>query len=378
MTGSEATVGASLGPSDLVLGIETSCDETAAAVVRGGREIVASVVASQDELHARFGGVVPEIASRRHAEIITATVAEALARAEVSWDELAGIAVTHGPGLVGSLLVGVAAAKGYCLATGLPLVGVNHVEAHLVANFIHAPGEPAAADEGLLPALCLIASGGHSDIVLVANLGAYRIVGWTRDDAAGEALDKAARVLGLGYPGGPAVDRAARAGNPGVFSFPRPVIADSYDFSFSGLKTALLRTVTTLAEARAGDSAGPEVATAVPPGAAGLPAAVVADLAAGFQEAVVDTLVRNLTRAAGVYGTRQVMLAGGVAANSRLRDKLTGWHRASGVAIAFPPLNLCTDNAAMVAAAGFLKAQRSGWDDLELDVFSAMPLADHV
>jgi N6-L-threonylcarbamoyladenine synthase len=346
--------------NDLILAIETSCDETAAAVLRGGREVLSNVVASQEALHARFGGVVPEVASRRHAESITQVTAQALECAGVAWPDLCGIAVTHGPGLIGSLLVGVAAAKGYSLATGLPLVGVNHIEAHLMANFVRLPegtSEPAPED---YPCVCLIVSGGHSDIVRVTEPGDYRILGWTRDDAAGEALDKAARLLGLGYPGGPAIDRAAREGDAEAVAFPRPVLPDSLDFSFSGLKTALVRAV------------GKQGA------AAELTPQRVADLAASYQEAVVDTLVRNTTAAAREHGARQVLLAGGVAANSRLRAKMAVWGREAGMRVSFPPLSLCTDNAAMVGAAGFHHARRRGWDGLDLDVFSAMPLADHV
>ena len=304
---------------------------------------------------------MPEVASRRHSEVISAITAEALQRADARWEDLEGIAVTNGPGLVGSLLVGVAAAKGYALATGLPLVGVNHVEAHLFANFVHGPNESPAARDDLLPAVCLVASGGHSDIVLMRQPGDYKILGWTRDDAAGEALDKAARVMQLGYPGGPAIDRAAKSGDPSAVQFPRPVIADGLDFSFSGLKTAMVREH----QARSSDG-GP------------LDESTVADLAASFQEAVVDTLVRNLTQAAVEYGARQVLLAGGVAANSRLRQKMASWHADSGVPVAFPPVKYCTDNAVMVAAAGFAKAARHGWDDLDIDVYSALPLADHV
>ncbi len=351
----------SLRPNDLILGVETSCDETAAAIVRGGREVLANVVASQDELHAQFGGVVPEVASRRHSEIITAIVGEALQRAPVTWADLAGIAVTNGPGLVGSLIVGVSAAKGYALATGLPLLGVNHIEAHLFANYLQEPGGTPAASDELLPTICLIASGGHSDIVLVRELGDYQIVGWTRDDAAGEALDKAARVLGLGYPGGPAIDRAARNGDPGAVQFPRPVVSGSLDFSFSGLKTAMVRA---FKEAGLEDAERDE--------------AMIADLAASYQEAVADTLVRNTTRAAGEFGARQVMLAGGVAANSRLRAKMSAWSEDSGVPVAFPPIRLCTDNAAMVAGAGYFRACRHGWDGLDIEVFSAMSLAEHI
>ena len=352
---------ASLSDSDLLLGIETSCDETAAAVVAGGRRVLSNVVASQDDLHARFGGVVPEIASRRHAETVTAVVAEALARASAGWQDLAGIAVTNGPGLVGSLLVGVAAAKGYALARGLPLVAVNHVEAHLFSNFLEPPGESSPPARDVFPTLCLIVSGGHSDLVVVREPGEYRIVGWTPDDAAGEALDKAARVLGLGYPGGPAIDRAAREGNPDAVAFPRPVIAGSFDFSFSGLKTALVREVE-----RRDDASGGALSPSFP------------DLAASFQEAVADTLVRNTSEAARAFDARQVLMAGGVAANSRLRTKLAGWSKTAGIPVAFPPLSLCTDNAAMVAAAGFFRACRRGWDALDFDVYSAMPLADHV
>lgn len=350
---------AHLPPDALILGIETSCDETAAAIVQGGRRIVAGEVASQDGLHAQFGGVVPEIASRRHSEIITAIVCQAMQDAGAEWSDLSGVAVTHGPGLIGSLLVGVAAAKGYCLSTGLPIIGVNHLEGHLLANFLVEPGADRAPAQDVFPSVCLVVSGGHSDIVLVENLGDYKILGWTRDDAAGEALDKAARVLGLGYPGGPAIDRAAKEGDPAAFDLPRPVIEGSYDFSFSGLKSALVR---------AHAAAGPEA----------LSQAKTADLAASFQEAVVDTLVRNLTRAALEYGARQVMLAGGVAANSRLRTAIGRWGDEAGVPVCYPPPRLCTDNAAMIAAAGFHHAQRHGFDTLDLEVFSAMPIADHI
>jgi N6-L-threonylcarbamoyladenine synthase len=351
-----------MGPEadNLILAIETSCDETAAAVVRGGRDVLSNVVSSQEALHAPFGGVVPEVASRRHAESITLVTAQALERAGVGWADLCGIAVTHGPGLIGSLLVGVSAAKGYALATGLPLVGVNHVEAHLMANFLQLPEGASTPAPEEYPCVCLIVSGGHSDIVRVTEPGDYRILGWTRDDAAGEALDKAARVLGLGYPGGPAIDRAAREGDAEAVAFPRPLVPDSFDFSFSGLKTALVRA--------AGKQGAP----------ADLPPQRVADLAASYQEAVVDTLVRNTTAAALAHGARQVLLAGGVAANSRLRDKMAAWGEQAGMRVSFPPLSVCTDNAAMVGAAGHHRARRRGWDSLDLDVFSAMPLADHV
>jgi N6-L-threonylcarbamoyladenine synthase len=336
--------------SELILGIETSCDDTAAAVVAGGRRVLSSVVASQEEVHALFGGVVPEVASRKHVEVITKVVQEALDRAPCGWGDLGGMAVTNGPGLIGSLLVGVSAAKAYHLALGLPLVGVNHIAAHLMSNFCDLPEHQGAPED--FPLMCLVASGGHTDLCLLTAPGQYEVIGLTRDDAAGEALDKAARLLDLGYPGGPALERAAREG-VARFELPRPVIAGSHDFSFSGLKTALVRLVEDLRKA----------------GHDPLP---VADLAASFQQAVVDTLVRNLTQAALAHGARQMLLAGGVAANSVLRRDLAAAGEKLGLPVRCPPLALCTDNAAMVAAAGyhFLVAGRR--DDLALDVFSAM------
>jgi N6-L-threonylcarbamoyladenine synthase len=340
----------------VILGIETSCDETAAAVIRGGREVLSSVVASQEAVHARFGGIVPEIASRKHAEAITAVVDEALREADAGWDNIDGIAVTHGPGLVGSLLVGVSAAKGYALAGGLPLAGINHLEGHLLANFLQwRDTEPI---EPQFPLVCLVASGGHSDILLMTDFGEYKILGWTRDDAAGEALDKGARVLGLPYPGGPALDATAKAGNPSAIAFPRPTISGSFDFSFSGLKTALVRQI---------EAQGP------PRDEKGL-----ADFAASYQEAVVDTLVRNTTAAAKRYRARQMLLAGGVAANSRLRAKIAEAGRKLNLPTHYPPLSLCTDNAAMIAAAGHYRLERRGPDPLDIDVFSSMPVAEHV
>lgn len=344
----------SLTCDSLVLGIETSCDETAAAVVRGGREILSNVVASQDELHAPFGGVVPEVASRRHAELVTLVVNQALGEAGVGWSDLSLVAVTRGPGLIGSLLVGTSAAKGYALATGLPLVGVNHIAAHLASAFLTGPriDRPAPDD---FPALGLVASGGHSDLVLMSELGKYRLVGWTRDDAAGEALDKAARLLGLGYPGGPAIERAAAGGNPAAVPLPRPDTREGLQFSFAGLKTALVRVVEPSGLEGCGYS--------------------VPDLAASFQQAVVDSLVRETMQAAALYGVRQVVVTGGVAANSRLREDLAAAAAQAGIPVHFPPKFLCTDNAAMVAAAGFIAAQRGQCDDLNMEVDSALQLS---
>ncbi len=346
-----------LSPDTLTLGIETSCDETAAAVVAGGRSIRANYVATQDDLHAVFGGVVPEIASRRHTEVITRVVDQALNQAGVSLNDIALIAAAHGPGLVGSLLVGVSAAKGYAIATGLPLVGVNHLEGHVMSNFVALPSQQPAA-QSLFPSLCLIASGGHTDLILMQEFGDYQIVGWTRDDAAGEALDKAARVMELGYPGGPAIEKAAVKGDPQAIKFPRPTIDDSLDFSFAGLKTALVRYV---------EEHGLQATTGG-----------VADVAASYQQAVVDTLLRNVRASIETFSVRQVMICGGVAANSTLRLAVKQLEKVFSLPVVFPPRELCTDNAAMIAAAGHFQAQRQGSDGLGLDVFSALPLAEHV
>ena len=342
-----------LSEAGLVLGIETSCDETAAAVVRGGREIVGNVVASQEEMHAHFGGIVPEVASRRHAELVTVVVESALREASVTWSDLELIAVTRGPGLVGSLLVGVSAAKGYALATGLPLVGVNHIAGHITSSFLLAPGsaEPAPQD---FPALALIASGGHSDLALIEGLGRYRLVGFTRDDAAGEALDKAARLLDLGYPGGPAIERAARDGDAAAVNLPRPDTKEGFEFSFAGLKTALVRIIEPAGLEDCGHS--------------------VADLAASFQQAVVDCLVRETIQAATHFRARQIVVAGGVAANQRLRECMADAAGKKRLNSYFPPMSLCTDNAAMVAAAGYFQASHEGPDDLSMEVDSALQL----
>jgi N6-L-threonylcarbamoyladenine synthase len=344
--------------SDLVLAVETSCDDTTAAVVAGGRRVLSSQVASQEQIHALFGGVVPEVASRKHVEAITHVVQGALDEAGATWDDLGGLAVTNGPGLIGSLLVGVSAMKAYHLATGLPLVGVNHIEAHVNSNFCDLSGRliagPSQGAPEEFPAVCLIASGGHSDLVRLRSRREYELLGCTRDDAAGEALDKAARVLGLGYPGGPALERAAAQG-AARFDLPRPQVEGSLDYSFAGLKTALVRLAAELKQQ--GE----------------LP---VHDLAASYQEAVVDTLVRNVRQAAltsGGEGIRQILLCGGVAANTLLRERLSQLGEELGIPVRYPPLQLCTDNAAMVGAAGWLKLTAGEHDNLALDVFSAMP-----
>ncbi len=342
--------GLNLQPDSLVMGLESSCDETSAAVLRGGREILSLQTASQDHLHRVFGGVVPEVASRQHVEVITRLVQDCLEEAGVGFGDLSLLAVTQGPGLVGSLLVGVSAAKGYALATGLPLAAVNHLEGHLMAGFLHRPGEAPAAQE-LYPTLGLIASGGHSDLVLMEAPGEYRTVGQTRDDAAGEALDKAARLLGLGYPGGPALERAAQGGDPAAVEFPRPA-AGEFDYSFSGLKTALVRYVQ--------EHGQPEEERGL------------ADLAASYQQAVVDSLIRGVRRAARKWKVKQLVLGGGVSANQALRRAFVDLAEELDLPGACPPLWLCTDNAAIIAAAGFQQASRRGAEGLDFDVYSVM------
>ena len=329
-----------------ILGIETSCDETAAAVVADGRQILSSIVASQVDLHARYGGVFPEVASRAHVETIYPIIRDAMEAAFLGWDDLDAVAVTRGPGLVGSLLVGVNAAKGLALGRQLPLIGINHLEAHLYSAWLM---EDAAALT--FPLLGLIVSGGHTELVLMTDHGAYQRLGGTIDDAAGEAFDKVARLLGLPYPGGPAIDQAARNGDAAAFRFPRAWLDDSYDFSFSGLKTAVMRQVDRLA----GQPTG-------------LP---VADLAASFQEAVVDVLVTKTARAAEAFDVTGAIVAGGVSANRALRasirDKVSR-------PVYIPPLELCTDNAAMIAACGFWRFQAGQRDGLEMDVDPSLPL----
>ncbi len=336
----------------LTLGIETSCDETAAAVLEDGRRIRSSVIASQDTLHAPFGGVVPELASRRHVEVIWPVVQEALARAGVTLAELDGIAATAGPGLIGSLLVGLCFGKALAFACNIPLVGVNHLEGHLYAATLD--------HEGLsFPFTGLVASGGHTNLYLATAPGVYRLLGRTRDDAAGEAFDKVAKLLSLGYPGGPLIEEWARKGDPNAVRFPRPVPPrGSYDFSFSGLKTAVVNYVRVavgaglaLPKAGAASSAPTTCPSTLDPG-------VVADICAGFQEAVVDVLVRVSLAAAKVSTSRRLVLVGGVACNGRLRSKLTERAAEEGVQVYYPKPSLCTDNAAMIAAAGYPRLLR--------------------
>ena len=317
-----------------VLGIETSCDETAAAVVVDGHHVLSSVVSSQVDLHARFGGVVPEIASRAHVELLTPVVARALVESGIQDEHVDAVAATVGPGLIGALLVGVSAAKTLALVWDVPFVAVNHLEAHLYAALLEDP-------ELELPVVVLLVSGGHTLLVLMEGHGRYRVLGSTIDDAAGEAFDKVARWLGLGYPGGPAIDAIAMEGDPQAMRFPRAMLDDGYDFSFSGLKTSVVNHV----------RRHPEVRTA--------------DVAAAFQDAVVDVLVTKARRAAREHGAKGLCLAGGVAANSLLRERLLDACVADGLRAFLPSRSMCTDNAAMVAAAGWYRLRSDGPSPLD-------------
>ncbi len=312
-----------------ILGIETSCDETAVAIVEDGRFVRSSVVSSQIDLHARFGGVVPEIASRAHVQLITAVIAEALVEAGCELSDLDAVAACHGPGLAGALLVGVSAAKALALAADIPYVGVNHLEGHLHAAWLE---EPDLAS----PLAVLLVSGGHTMVVAVEDHGKYRVLGQTLDDAAGEAFDKVARLLGLGYPGGPAIDRLAREGDARAVSFPRPMMGNGFDFSFAGLKTAVAYHLR------------------------GAPDSVPADIAASFQEAVVDTLVSKLLAAADEIDAPTLVIGGGVAANSRLRERVLELAASTGRQAFLPPPELCTDNGAMIAATAWWRLRLDG------------------
>lgn len=343
--------------SFLTLGLESSCDETAAAVVSKGRTVLSNVIASQVDRHSRYGGVVPEIASRMHVDALIPVLDQALDQAGVTLDQIDLIAATRGPGLVGALLVGLTAAKGLALATGKPLVGVHHLEGHIAANYIADPDlEP--------PFLCLVVSGAHSHIVRVDGYQAFTVLARTRDDAAGEAFDKIARVLGLGYPGGPLLDRAAKGGRSDALALPRTHFPDSLDFSFSGVKTAALNAHNRLVQAA---GKGGQVWT---------DRLSLADFAASFQQALVDVLVDHTLAAARQTGLKRLVLAGGVAANSCLRHNLAQAARQAGLGLTVPPPVLCTDNAAMVASAGFWAYQAGRVDDLALDAVPYLELGE--
>ena len=322
-----------------ILAIESSCDETAAAVVRNGRTVLSNIISSQIDLHKLYGGVVPEIASRKHIEKINQVIEEALCEADCSLDDIDAIGVTYGPGLVGALLVGVAEAKAIAYARNLPLIGVHHIEGHISANYIENKElEP--------PFLCLVVSGGHTHLVCVEGYGKYRILGKTKDDAAGEAFDKVARAIDLGYPGGPKIDKLAKEGNPDAIDFPRAHVGDSvYDFSFSGVKSAVLNYINGCKMKQAEYNR--------------------ADIAASFQKAVTDVLVDHAMAGVENYGLKKLAIAGGVASNSELRAAMRKACEERGIEFYYPSPILCTDNAAMIGAAAFYDYQngiRSGWD----------------
>jgi N6-L-threonylcarbamoyladenine synthase len=377
-----------------ILAIETSCDETAAAIVRGGQEVVANVIASQIDEHRRYGGIVPEVASRQHILAITPVVEEALAQLPGGWEQIHAVAATYGPGLAGALLTGLNTAKTIAWSRDLPFVGVNHIEAHIYANWLGDGKSPSASPIShppspmpTFPLIALVVSGGHTLLALLEGHGVYRLLGQTRDDAAGEAFDKAARIMGLGFPGGPAIQHAAEHA-PGGVTLPRAWLRDSYDFSFSGLKTAVLHQVQGRQNREAkvlgikrqeGGNRGLGTGALTPnppppPPNSQLLAAdkYIAQLAFAFQESVVDVLVTKAIDAARSYGATEILLAGGVAANTRLREELA---RRAPVPLRCPPPALCTDNAAMIGAAAFFRFEaglQSGWD---LDVLPNLKLA---
>ena len=333
----------------LILGIESSCDETAAAVVENGRKVSSNVIATSLEEHKLYGGVVPEIASRRHAESISGVVFEALSQAGCTIDDIDAIAVTYAPGLIGSLLVGVNFAKGLALAAGKPLVPVHHLRGHIASNYIDSALEPEF--------LCLVVSGGHSHIVLVKDYTEIEVIGKTRDDAAGEALDKAGRAMGLAYPGGVSIDKLSKEGNENAFSFPHPKVSGSiYDYSFSGLKTAVINTL------HNAQQKNEEINTA--------------DLAASFQKAVVDCLLEKLELAADNTGAKQIVIAGGVSANSKLRSRAEEMCERKGISLHVPELKYCGDNAAMIASQGYFEYLKGIVADESLNAYATMAIDD--
>ena len=341
----------------VILGIETSCDETSAAVVVNGRKVLSNVITSQIDIHREYGGVVPEIASRKHVELINYVIDDALNKAGIGFNEIDAISVTYGPGLIGALLVGLSAAKGIAFACNKPLVGVHHIKAHICANYISNP-------ELAPPFIALVVSGGHSHIIKVSSYTDYEVLGQTRDDAAGEAFDKISRILGLGYPGGPAIDKMAKMGDPYSIKFPKTKFKGSYDFSFSGIKTAVMNYIHNLEQK----------GQAIP----------VEDICASFQQTVVDTLVENAVACASSHhyeakessgtSTDTICLAGGVAANSCLRDKLADECNKNNIKFYKPEMILCTDNAAMVGGAGYYEYLSGNIKDLSLNAVANLKL----
>ena len=334
----------------LVLGIESSCDETSAAVVRGGREILSNIISSQIDIHKKFGGVVPEVASRKHVELVNVVIKEALQEAGVTLSDIDITGATYGPGLVGALLVGLSTAKALAYASKKKFVGVNHIDGHICANFLaHSELEP--------PFVCLIVSGGHTNLAYISDYGKFEIMGRTRDDAAGEAYDKIARSIGLGYPGGPLIDNLAKSGNKDAINFPRVYLeSGSFDFSFSGLKSSVLNYLNKM---KMGNK---EINSA--------------DVAASFQEAVIDVLVKKAISAASVKKSQTIAVAGGVAANSRLRECLTSEGNRRGIKIYFPPAVLCTDNAAMIASAAYYGYLNGNISDMYLNAIPNLKLGE--
>lgn len=333
------------------MAIESSCDETACAIIKNGHEICANVVSTQIKIHEKFGGVVPEVASRKHLEYIDIVIEEALSESGYTLDELDAVAVTMGPGLIGALLVGLSTAKGLAYAINKPLIGVHHIEGHIYANFL-------AHQDITLPCICLVVSGGHTNIVKISEHGSYQIFGQTVDDAAGEAYDKVARAIGLGYPGGPKIDKLAKEGNPKAIQFPRAKLDQPLNFSFSGLKSAVLNY---LNQAEMKQEAINR-----------------ADVAASFQDSVVDVLCDHTMKAMEETGITTLLLAGGVSANSRLRERIDELCVKNGYKLYYPPLSLCTDNAAMIGAAAAYKYARNEFSGYNLNAVAQLPFSDYV
>lgn len=335
-----------------ILGIESSCDETAAAIVENGRRIISDYVSTQIDIHKQYGGVFPEVASRQHVLAVYPVIEETMNKAHLSFKDLDAIAVTRGPGLAGSLVVGLNAAKGLALSTGLPIIGVNHLEGHIYSSWVYSDRDETIPPEPEFPAIVLLVSGGHSEIILLKDHLQYERLGGTVDDAAGEAFDKTARLLGLEYPGGPSVQKAAMTGDPGKYHFPVAKMARTWDFSFSGIKTAVLRTVQKI-------------------NAEGVPLNVP-DLAAGFQNSVVSILYEKTMHAARQFGAKDIIIAGGVSANKALRETFLAQ---SELKVFIPRLSYCTDNAAMIGAAGYQRYLAGQFDTLDMDILPTWPLS---